>query len=96
MDRQRDQGYDSHDVADSGTAEALRELGWVFTLGALPLLVASLHPEVFQSVLLSDLPSYSFDAQRRFFVLGLVVLLMGVIGYFGGTLMPLLKRRRER
>ncbi len=93
MNRGHDYKQDTDDQLELDTAAVLRELGWVCTLAALPILAAALHPSVFQLGLLADLPSYSLGAQHRFFILGLIVLLLGVIPYIGGVVLPLLRRQ---
>ena len=93
INHRHDYGRDD-DETHLDTAAVLRELGWVCTLGALPLLVAALPPSV-HGVLLTDFPSYSAGAHQRLFVAGLVILLLGVVQYLGGMMLALRNRRAQ-
>ena len=96
MNPQRGGAHNPGDDTVVEAAEALREVGWVFTLGALPLLLMALHPSLFESYLLSQLPGYSIDVQPRFFMLGVIVLLIGVTQYLWSLYIQFASRRRDR
>ncbi|MDP9313799.1 MAG: hypothetical protein M3R24_23460 [Chloroflexota bacterium] len=93
INHRHDYGHDD-DEPRLDTAAVLRELGWVCTLGALPLLVAALPPSV-HGVLLTELPSYSAEAHHRLFVVGLVILLLGIVQYAGSMILLLRGRRSQ-
>ena len=83
-------GVDGDAAANAGML-ALRILGWLFTVAALPFLLAALAPAAVNHWWLVRMLTDPDQARQRCFIAGLLTLQVGVIHYLAARVIPRLR-----
>ena len=84
------------DAAAGRTMQALHVLSWLFTLAAVPFLLAALDPAEVSRWWLAGMPAFPVEARARCFIAGSIVFGIGVTHYLARLIVFWQWRRSTR